>query len=77
MVQLLKNIFAFTGVSFQDYSKKFESLLSICRILKKPTFSLLQEYPLNGHFVGLYHFRLRYHTSKFASTCVKTRAASE
>ena len=39
MVQLFKNIFAFIGVKFRDYSKKFESLLSICRIF---TFSLIQ-----------------------------------
>ena len=38
MVQLFKTIFAFIGVKFQDYSKKFESLLSICRIF---TFSLI------------------------------------
>ena len=31
MVQLFKNIFAFIGVKFQDYSKKSASLLSICR----------------------------------------------
>ena len=40
MVQLFKNIFAFIGVKFQDYSKKFESLLSVCLIF---TFSLIQE----------------------------------
>ena len=51
MVQLFKNIFAFIGVKFQDYSKKFESLLSICRILRKFTFSLIQEYHFNDHFV--------------------------
>ena len=32
MVQLFKKKFAFIRVKFQDYSKKFESLLSICRI---------------------------------------------
>ena len=48
MVQLFRNIFAFIGLKFQDYSKKFESLLSICRIF---TFSLIQEYHFNDHFV--------------------------
>ena len=53
MVQLFKTIFAFIGVKFQDYSKKFESLLSICRIF---TFSLIQEYHFNDHFVRFRHF---------------------
>ena len=60
MVQLFKNVFAFIGVKFQDYCKKFESLLSICRIF---TFSLIQEYHFNDHFVRFQHFGLRYFDS--------------
>ena len=74
MVQLFKNIFAFIGVKFQDYSKKFESLLSICRIF---TFSLIQEYHFNDHFVRFQHSRLRYHILIVSSTCVTIRADSE
>ena len=51
MVQLFKNIFAFIGVKLQENSKNFESLLSICRILRKFTFPLIQEYHYNDHFV--------------------------
>ena len=74
MVQLFKNIFAFIGVKFQDYSKKFESLLSICRIF---TFSLIQEYHFNDHFVRFQHSGLRYHILIVSSTCVTIRADSE
>ena len=74
MVQLFKNIFAFIGVKFQDYSKKFESLLSICRIF---TFSLIQEYHFNDHFVRFQHFGLRYHILIVSATCVTIRADSE
>ena len=74
MVQLFKNIFAFIGVKFQYYSKKFESLLSICRIF---TFSLIQEYHFNDHFVRFQHFGLRYHILIVSSTCVNIRADSE
>ena len=74
MVQLFKNIFGFIGVKFQDYSKKFESLLSICRIL---TFSLIQEYHFNDHFVRFQHFGLRYHILIVSPACVNIRADSE
>ena len=74
MVQLFKNIFAFIGVKFQDYSKKFESLLSICRII---TCSLIQEYHFNDHFVRFQHFGLRYRILIVSSTCVTIRADSE
>ena len=74
MVQLFKNIFAFIGVKFQDYSKKFESLLSICRIF---TCFLIQEYHFNDHFVRFQHFGLRYHILIVSSTCVTIRADSE
>ena len=74
MVQLFKHIFAFVGVKFQDYSKKFESLLSICRIF---TSSLIQEYHFNEHFVRFQHFGLRYHILMVSSTCVNIRAYSE
>ena len=74
MVQLFKNIFAFIGVKFQDYSKKFESSLSICRIF---TFSLIQEYHFNDRFVRFQHFGLRYHILIVSSTCVTIRADSE
>ena len=74
IVQLFKNIFAFIGVRFQDYSKKFESLLSICRIF---TFSLIQEYHFNDHFVRFQHFGLRYDILIVSSTCVNIRADSE
>ena len=74
MVQLFKTIFAFIGVKFQDFSKKFESLLSICRIF---TFSLIQEYHFNDHFVRFQHFGLRYHILIVSSTCVNIRADSE
>ena len=53
IVQLFKNIFAFIGLKFQDYSKKFESLLSICKIC---TFSVIQEYHFNDHFVRFQHW---------------------
>ena len=58
MVQLFKNIFAFIGVKFQNYCKKFDSLLSIFRFF---TFSVIQEYHFNDHFVRFQHFGLRYH----------------
>ena len=74
MVQLFKNIFAFIGMKFQAYFKKFESLLSICRIF---TFSSLQEYHFNDHFVRFQHFRLRYHILIVLSTYVNIRADSE
>ena len=74
MVQLFKTIFAFIGVKFQDHSKKFESLLSICRIF---TFSLIQEYHFNDHFVRFQHFGLRYHILIVLSTWVNIRADSE
>ena len=74
MVQLFKNIFAFIGVKFQDYSKKFESLLSISRIF---TFSLIQEYQFNDHFVRFQHFGLHYHILIVSPTCVNIRADSE
>ena len=73
MVQLFKNIFAFIGVKFQDYSKKFESLLSICRIF---TFSLMQEYHFSGHFVRFQYFGLRYHILIVSSACINIRADS-
>ena len=66
MVQLFRNIFAFIGVKIQDYSKKFESLLSICRIF---TFSIKQEYHFNDHFVRFQHFGLRYRILIVSSTC--------
>ena len=74
MVQLFKNIFAFIGVKFQDCFKKFESLLSICRIF---TFSLIQEYHFKDYFVRFQHFGLRYHILIVSSTCVNIRADSE
>ena len=74
MVQLFKNIFALIGVKFQDYSKKCESLLSICRIF---TFSLIQEDNFKDHFVRFQHFGLRYQILIASSTCVNMRAASE
>ena len=74
MVQLFKNIFAFIGVQFQEYSKKFESLLSICRIF---TFSLIREYHFNDPFVRFQHFGLHYHILIVSSTCVNIRADSE
>ena len=74
MVQLFKNNFAFVGVKFQVYSKKFEFLLSIYRIF---TFSLIQEYHFNDHFVRFQHFGLRYHILIVSSTCVSIRADSE
>ena len=77
MVQLFKNVFAFRGVNFHYYSKKFEFLLSICRILRIFTFSLIQEYHFNDHFARLYHFWQRYHTLMFSSTCVNIKADSE
>ena len=74
MVQLFKTFFAFIGVKFQDYSKKFDSLLSICRIF---TFSLIQEYHFNDHFVCFQHFGLRYHILIVSCTCVYIRVDSE
>ena len=74
MVQLFKNIFAFIRVKFQQYSKKFESLLWICRIF---TFSLIQEYHFNDHFVRFHHVGLRYHILIVSSTCVNIRADSK
>ena len=72
--QLFKIIFAFIGVKFQDYSKKFESLLSSCKIF---TFSLIQEYHFNDHFVRVQHFGLHYHILRVSPTCVNIRANSE
>ena len=66
MVQLFRKIFAFIGLKIQDYSKKIESLLSICRIF---TFSLIQEYQFNDHFVRFQQFGLRYHILIVSSTC--------
>ena len=74
MIQLFKNIFAFIGVKFLDYSKKFESFLSICRSF---TFSVIREYHFNDHFVRFQHFGLRYHILIVSSTCVSIRADSE
>ena len=74
MVQLFKTIFAFIRVKFQDYSKKFESLLSICRIF---TVSLIEENHFNDHFVRFQHFGLRFYILIVSSTCVNIRADSE
>ena len=74
MVQLFKVIFAFIGVKFQDYSLKFESLLSICRNF---TFSLIQEYHFSDYFLRFQHFWLGYHFLIASSTCVNITADSE
>jgi len=44
------------GLNFQDYSQEFEFLQSVCRILRKFTFSLLQEYHFKDNLVRFNQF---------------------